>query len=93
MGWTDAEFWGWLAETMKGSGVIPSEPYYQSHGLCAVICRSIDNRLIDNAQADRLFTQLREEFGWKIRDDGYYWPIDEVASRVRACRYLMRKCS
>ncbi len=84
---TNAEFWGTMAETLKGYGVMP----YDCPGLCAVLYLARVNGLIGWAQYANLRRQLARTYG-KLKYTGhgaFYWRPN--SPRIKACRVLMQE--
>lgn len=78
---TDAEAWAVLAETVRAAG-----PY--RGGLCDTLVRAAREGVIGLRQWRRMEHQLYEYRHIYSKGVKHFWPLGQVAPRVRACYKL-----
>ena len=63
---------------------------WPSQGLCYCLRRVLQVGALSEKQEIRMHRQLIRKYGHLQRPTGYYWPVGQIAPRVRACLSLAR---
>jgi hypothetical protein len=88
---TESEFWRETAAHIKYGGIVPASGFFGDNdpaGLCFATFAARKAGVISRRQEVQCDANLRKQFypGY----GSYYWPLDDLQSRYRACLKLAR---
>jgi hypothetical protein len=79
---SDAEAWAVIGETIRGSGQL----YYG--GLCNTLVQAAREGVLEPYQWLRMENQLYTNRKKYSKGKKHFWPLKQIAPRVRACHAL-----